>query len=339
MRRGCGRRVLFVDDGHSTEQKVGETLPGAALRLLRKLSLPTPCCGGPHSQIGGNLSAWNSEELIQNDFIEDPDGPGWRLDRLCFDRTLRKSAIRSGATFLRSNVADVVRKTGSWEVKLHDGSTLTARWLVDATGRRAAIARRMGARRSCDTPLIALYALGKTEKNGRLNRTVIESVPQGWWYAALLPSGAPIAGLHIRPLDASRLASTPGGWHQALSKTHHINSLFSPKVFDCQLRPLDASSTRLDRFVGDEWIACGDAALSFDPLSSQGIFSALHGGMTGGSAVAAALDGQRTLTESYAARLEEVWRIYVTRLQSTYRSESRWRGESFWSGFHISCKG
>ena len=73
--------------------------------------------------------------------------------------------------------------------------------------------------------------------------------------------------------------------------------------------------------------------MSFDPLSSQGIFSALDGGMTAGLAVAAALDGQRERIASYAARLEEIRRIYVMRLGSIYRSERRWRSELFWSTF------
>ena len=78
------------------------------------------------------------------DFIHDPDGPGWRLDRLCFDATLRESAILSGAIFKNASVVDLRGAGGFWQVKLHDGGILEARWLIDATGRRAAIARRLG---------------------------------------------------------------------------------------------------------------------------------------------------------------------------------------------------
>jgi flavin-dependent dehydrogenase len=60
------------------------------------------------------------------DFIHDPDGPGWRLDRLRFDATLRESAILSGAIFKNASVVDVARRGGFWQVKLHDGGTLVA---------------------------------------------------------------------------------------------------------------------------------------------------------------------------------------------------------------------
>jgi flavin-dependent dehydrogenase len=324
----------LVDASDVSQHKVGEALPGAALRILRSLDLPVPTSEGPHRQIGGNLSSWNSEELIPTDFIHDPDGPGWRLDRLGFDATLRESALRSGVLFKNARVVDVTRRGELWQVKLHDDGTSAARWLIDATGRRAAIARRLGAIRNRDTALIALYALGKPEAGRRYpNRTVVEAVTAGWWYAAFLPSGVPIAGLHVRPQDAARLSAIPGAWHQALLETHHISPMFSKVVFDRPLHPLDASGARLNRFIGDQWIACGDAALSFDPLSSQGIFSALHSGMTAGLAVAAALNHDHALIDSYVARLENVRRIYLAKLQEIYREESRWRTESFWSTF------
>ena len=37
---------------------------------------------------------------------------------------------------------------------------------------------------------------------------------------------------------------------------------------------------------GDGWVAAGDAACAFDPLSGQGIFKALDGGMRAAEAVA-----------------------------------------------------
>jgi flavin-dependent dehydrogenase len=326
-----GHRVLLADESDLIEHKIGEALPGVALRVLRSLALPVPTCEGRHCHIGGNLSSWNSEELVPTDFFHDLDGPGWRLDRVRFDATLRHSAIRSGATFKTGRVVDVARRGELWQVKLRDGRVLAAHWLIDATGRRSAIARRLGVKRHRDTPLIALYALGEPQARRCPNRTVVEAVPRGWWYAAYLPSGVPIAGLHVRPPEAARLCAISSGWHQALLETQYISSMFSNVVFRRPIRPLDASGARLDRFVGDQWIACGDAALSFDPLSSQGIFSALHGGMTAGLSVAAALNGDLTLIDSYVARLEEVRRTYVVQLQSSYRVESRWPAEPFWS--------
>ena len=64
-----GRRVLLADAVDPAAPKVGEALPGAAVRLLRSIELPVPAAGGPHTPIGGNLSSWNSDQLVANDFL------------------------------------------------------------------------------------------------------------------------------------------------------------------------------------------------------------------------------------------------------------------------------
>jgi flavin-dependent dehydrogenase len=228
----------------------------------------------------------------------------------------------------------VTRQQNIWQVFSSDGTVQAAPWLIDATGRRAAIASRAGARRKRDAGLIALYALGKPTDECYTNRTVVEAVPKGWWYVAILPSRIPIAGLHVRPQEAFYISGNETAWRQALLETRHVAQIFADSNIDQLLRPLDASGGRLDHFAGDGWIACGDAALSFDPLSSQGILSALHGGMKAGLAVAAALSGDLGQLASYTSALEEIRRTYVTRVQQVYCGETRWRFEPFWSSFH-----
>jgi flavin-dependent dehydrogenase len=328
-----GRQVLLVDAVPHTAIKVGETLPGAALRLLRALNLPVPDDRGPHTPIGGNLSSWGSEELIATDFFRDPDGPGWRLDRLQFDATLRESAICSGATFKKGRVLETEREGETWKTKFDDGEITTARWLIDATGRSASLARRLGAKRLRDTPLTALYGIGLPQPEWRLNRTIVEAVPAGWWYGGMLPSGSPIIGFHLLPQDAKQLSASPQEWREAMRNTRYISAAFHNATFKYPLHAIDASSSYLSHFSGEGWLACGDAAMSFDPISSQGIMSALHIGMTAATAVHTALAGDAIALNSYTDRLEEIRRTYSLRCRTIYQSETRWLNNSFWLQF------
>jgi flavin-dependent dehydrogenase len=140
-----GRRVLLIDTVDSAMPKIGEALPGAAARLMCALELPAPKRGGPHAAIGGNLSSGGSDELIAREFILEPDGPGWRLDRARFDADLRAGAVGAGAQYHSARVASVERRDEDWLVRFNTASSEAARWIIDATGRRASIARRVGA--------------------------------------------------------------------------------------------------------------------------------------------------------------------------------------------------
>ena len=97
----------------------------------------------------------------------------------------------------------------------------------------------------------------------------------------------------------------------------------------------DASVAYLDPLTGPGWAAAGDAAVSFDPLSSQGILSALVMGHDAGQAVAAMLtnaDPEPLLrySSNYATLLETHMRMRA----AYYALEQRWPHMPFWTRRH-----
>src|SRR3984885_15876561 len=86
-RAGC--LTLLADRLAHQGSKIGETLPGAGVRLLRSLGLPAPEIGGPHRSVSAILSSWNSPDLLARYSMRDPYGTAWRLDRDTFDADLR----------------------------------------------------------------------------------------------------------------------------------------------------------------------------------------------------------------------------------------------------------
>jgi hypothetical protein len=179
------------------------------------------------------------------------NGPSWRLDRGRFDDDLRQAAIAACAIYRDNDVKDLQRQGGNWEVHLCDGEIARSRWIVDATGRRATLARRLRVSRIRDKPLIALYAVGGVDAKSESDRTIVEATSEGWWYAARLPSGAPIAGFHTDTRKAGHLRTRPDAWLEELTNALHVNRLVPPETFDKPLRPLDARGMRLANFDGD----------------------------------------------------------------------------------------
>src|SRR5579863_3562377 len=73
------------------------------------------------------------------------------------------------------------------------------------------------------------------------------------------------------------------------------------------------ASMKLVRAYGERWIAAGDAAQSFDPLSSQGIMTAIVGGNNAAAALVAAHSTESSVLEKLQADLDARYASYSQR--------------------------
>jgi flavin-dependent dehydrogenase len=71
--------------------------------------------------------------------------------------------------------------------------------------------------------------------------------------------------------------------------------------------------------------------MAFDPLSSQGIYTAMYSGVAAARAILASEAGDGSAMPGYASRLDSVRRVYRVRLASAYGSVSRWPDAPFWA--------
>jgi flavin-dependent dehydrogenase len=292
----AGTSVTVADGGRRPGPRVGESLPPAARRILVELDLMHVVEG--HLVCPGNVSAWGSGELEATDFVGNLDGPGWQVDRPRFDAALLDAAAAAGARVLRgTRVFDAGRDGDGWLVTCSD-SARRCDFFVDATGRRARLTRSVGARTVRDDLQIAWICAYATAADDRDARTLIEAVADGWWYTSLVPGNRRVVGFvtlpHV-PVDfAERLAAT----------THVAARVRGARLLDGP-RATDASGTHLAPVAGPGWLAVGDAALAFDPLSSQGLFDALSTGMQGARAV---LAGDVTKYTARVAAIRDAYR-------------------------------
>ncbi len=309
----AGRRVLLVDAGPRAAYGVGESLVAAAGQVLRDLGLWTAYQAEPHLVSYGTRSAWGSDTLTHRHAVSDPYGHGRLLDRPRFDAFLRDAAQAAGADVVTGTVRDEV----------------AAPWVVDATGRAAAVARARGARRAEDDHLVAVVARCRTAPGDVDATTLVEAVPDGWWYTARVPGGERVVAYLT---DADLLPPALHGsvsFAAAARATSHVAAVAGEPL--AAPRVVSARSGRLVPYAGDGWLAAGDAALSCDPLSSQGILTALVTGAAAGEALARALDGDSAAVEGYVARLDAVRAAYQRNRAAYYALETRWPDEPFWA--------
>jgi 2-polyprenyl-6-methoxyphenol hydroxylase-like FAD-dependent oxidoreductase len=303
---------------------VGESLIPSSQQLLRELGAWDRFVADEHLPCYGNASAWGSDELAYTDFIRSPYGHGWHLDRARFDATLRAVAADAGVEI----------RNERW-----DGTT-DADWIVDCGGRAAPVARTFGVERTYIDRLIAFFA--RFEALDDDSMTFVESAPDGWFHSALLPGErASRPQSSSVSLDDSSPAETASDCGRDVRSPSRVITFFTDTPVD--LRELvgsskhiragvmleepqarDARSGRLASFHGERWIAAGDAALSFDPLSSQGIYASQYSGK---KAAETLISGRFS---EYDERMNELWERFLDNRSAMYAQEQRWSGRPFW---------
>jgi flavin-dependent dehydrogenase len=82
--------------------------------------------------------------------------------------------------------------------------------------------------------------------------------------------------------------------------------------------------------LGPNWIATGDAALAFDPLSGLGVHKALESGLRSAEAIARYFEGDSTGMVEYERWTIESFRAYLETRHRFYSSVERWPGSPFW---------
>lgn len=335
LRRNFPRwQVAVFEASDYSRPRPGEILPAAAMFLLRQLRVPADFlsdCGVTAESVA---SAWGGDDLIERHHLFSARGAGAHLDRNAFDCRLSEAAEAAGALVhrnLRFRSASRDDENEPWSVELSCGRSCKARFLVDATGRSASLARSQGARFHRFDRLTA-YSRLFDEIPTSEDRTVVEACALGWWYTAPLPHARRVASL-LTDIDLGREAGLPSSeaWERSLRRTSHIAPLLGEVVPHGRAAVTPASTSLLSAFGGPGWLATGDAAVSCDPLAGQGITSALRSGILASYAAADALLGKEsTGLQRYEAMLQAQFAGFQRQHRAHHARELRWCDEPFW---------
>ncbi|WP_158928678.1 NAD(P)/FAD-dependent oxidoreductase [Acidisphaera sp. S103] len=331
-------RVLMVDRRQAADARIGESLAPAARRLLTDMGLWGAFLSQGHRPNFGGRSVWGGLEPVERDNLRDLDGPGWHLDRTRFDDWLRAVAVQRGtAVLIPARPGTIVRDGGLWRLDLDvDGRRMpvTARVVVDAGGRGSTVARGPGGRRIVGDRLVCGWLHGQDRPDRQAGLTYIEAEPDGWWYTAPLPGNRRVVAFHTdSDLPAAGVAANgSAALLRRVSERGFLSEVLAGSGFaaDGVGGFCAAHSAELDPAAGDGWLAVGDSALSFDPLSAQGLFNALYTGLAGAEAGDRALSGDSDALRGYAASLCPVRDAYRTHLDTWYGLERRWAERPFW---------
>ncbi|MBM7119326.1 tryptophan 7-halogenase [Archangium primigenium] len=335
-----GRSVALLERSDYTAPRWGETLPPEGRTLLARLGVWEAFSQQGHQRSAGSCSSWGSETLGYNDALYSPWGCGWHLDRGCFDRMLAEQAVARGVVLHTATELTgwARRDGGGYRLRVRRAGDaerwLEARFVVDATGRRAAFATAQGARwHTLDRTFCVAGVFQLTPGRTFDAFTLVEAREEGWWYSALLPRGRVVVGLvgdgaslpGVRP-------GRPEAWRALLARTGATRRKLAACDFTGEpLLARPAPVARLDRPWGEDWLAVGDAACTLDPLSSQGISQALRSALLAAEALRRHFRGVPDALPAYAATLTRQFEGHLQGRAAYYGLERRWPTAPFWS--------
>ncbi len=331
-----------IIEGNCSPKRVIESLSPHANVLLQRLGIWDAFLLEKFPPVYGSAAAWGSDKVYENEFIYQKEGHGWHLNRNVFDSFLRKQCIAKGIHLLNNHLYQThSRNKSDWTINVYGEDAdkeIKAKFVIDATGRRADFAKREGVSKRHIDHLIGIYA-SFTPKNSALlnnNYTLVETASSGWWYSAESTDNTLVtAWMSDADLVKKSNMRSIEPYLSELSNTSHIKSQINNYDLKGKLIMYPASSFQLAKAGGHGWVAAGDAYSTYDPLSSSGILKALRSGML---CAFVGLDffngeGQDGLLKYSNMSINE-YKDYLKTRHEFYFEEKRWVNSSFWKRRH-----
>lgn len=313
--------------------RVGESLAASARYSLTELGVLNDFLASGHSPCFGNASCWGDDRLFCYDFIQSTAGEGWYVDRTAFQEMLFRKALATGVRFIETNrVFQLIKQGNNWQYS-EDQLVINASMIIDASGRNSWLSRQLGIKRIRKDNQIAVVSLLSTSDPIKNGQSLIEAVPDGWWYISDVGDGKVVRIFFTdRDLHDRIEWLDPLYWQTKSLQTRFVKhrvpvSRYSDVML---LQYTSAGSHHLECYAGEGWLAVGDAACAFDPLSSHGIAFALRSGIDGALAVRDCLAGVSSAGNDYDQKIKLAFRLYEEQCAGLYRSETRWKNYPYW---------
>lgn len=298
-------RILLVESNPSFDRKVGESaIELSSWFLMRVLGLDRHLAVEQLPKYGLRFWFHNEHVTTLSEASElgsyyQPRVPGWHFDRAILDEHILERAVAAGAALERpARVTGASLAEGGWStLQVAGGSgamTVRARWVVDATGRKAWLARRMNLMEKVpEHPTRAIWARyrGTRDFDGTWLSPIRRGGPDAaacsrglatnhftgpgfWVWVIPLPGGETSVGL----VWDERICSLPPGARPGDRFEAFLRSLpagrelleGAERVKD-DLHSLNGLPYRVRKSMGDGWALVGDAAGFIDPFYSPGL--------------------------------------------------------------------
>jgi len=362
LRQNAGMRVLIVEKAERLTRRVGEaTVEVSAYFLGRVLGL-TKYLNEAHLVKQGLRFYFANEEVETLAEASELGAryqvrlPSYQLDRATFDEEVLRQAVAAGAKLVRpASVVKVELASGGQQgVTLAHGErteTLRARWVVDASGVGAVLARKNGWwRPNAEHPTTACWSRWKGVKDwdgyelaqkypewasavyGTRGTATNHIIGDGWWsWWIPLKGGDTSVGV----VFDQRLVEWPQGegklgerLRDFLMQHPAAREMLADATYDETdvhwRKNLPYTSTT---FAGDGFVLVGDAAAFMDPFYSPGMDWISFTTSCAAELIAAERRGEADVAERIEGHNRDFARSYRCWFEALYKDKYEYMGE------------
>jgi flavin-dependent dehydrogenase len=336
-------KVVILEQGDLNNLRVGEQVNASIFDLLTYLGIDKNDLEN-NSFLPGHdsLAAWGSPNISSRHSIFSTQVDSYQLDREKFDLCLLAKAAERGAIILpRTKALEFIQDGIYWRVGIRNETkgaySIKAKYLVDATGRQSHVCRKLGAgfTKLDDLVAVGLFLHLKNEQQ-TAQEILLETVEEGWWYFAALPGDKMVVSLFTDSAIAKeKQLHKVQNWVKSVLKTEHIKKKMSAAVGNDKLWTRNAFSHLTDTSGITNFLAVGDAAASFDPISSMGIGFGVSSACYAAKAILDHEYNPASLSE-YNKSIANIFDRYLETRHSFYQKEQRWNDSPFWRTRNVS---
>ncbi len=314
-----------------------ELLPAGSIAHLLRLGLSASWLGRIATPSPGLLAFWGEDG--HRAFADHPLESGWCVDSAELKRQLLRRAEAAGIERLARGRIDArqrLERLDGWLLRVRHESAIQvvmARYLIDATGLEAELARQLGVRPVEQPPVtqITLDCCTHEAAPDTPLLDVIEAVPAGWWHA----HGGRPAGVRLRLTTDADLFAGDGAdgasrVAQAMRGAPAVEQRFEMVVRVDRVRVRQWAPRRLASPVGPGWLAVGAACAAGDPLVASRLEWALRSAELAQACLLRAGGGDAAALPAYGAAVARVWGQWTRQREALYAAAAATCAGAFW---------
>ncbi len=333
--------VLLFEASTHDQITIGEHLAAEAIHEFKKLEIPERILKRNSIPCSEVQNAWGHTDIHHNESIFNPFGAGYILSRPDFDADVFNYCSEIGVdTKLGSRISKIETTETGWNLHCNN-DVIPVNFVIDASGRNSKFNFKTSIKKDNQPQLIGITK--HLELNVittiRSSHLLVEATKNGWWYTVQIASGTVISTFmtNANLLKASNISPSEF-WDLQLADSMHTKARLTTFETPNKTFIKSAHSHIAPHLSGNHWLKVGDAAQSFDPLSSAGILKGLKMGQQAADAFYKYANGDSNAFKFYEAEIKNQHQEYKELKAEYYAKESRWMQHPFWYERNLQLK-